>query len=77
MSGKTGILAVVGSLVICSTFPVAAYVGPGAGITLIGAFIGLFSALAAAVFAVIAWPLRKFMAARRAKDEEQSETRTE
>ena len=43
-----------------------AYVGPGAGITLIGALIGLVSAVFLALWAVLRWPFRKFMARRKA-----------
>ena len=56
-------------LVLAGTFaPLAAqaYVGPGAGITLIGALIGLVSAVFLALWAVLRWPFRKFMARRKA-----------
>ena len=43
-----------------------AYVGPGAGITLIGALIGLVSAIFLAVFAVLRWPIRRYLARRKA-----------
>ena len=43
-----------------------AYVGPGAGITLIGALIGLVSAVLLALWAVLRWPFRRFMARRKA-----------
>jgi hypothetical protein len=58
------ILLLAGSLV-----PLAAqaYVGPGAGITLIGALIGLVSAIFLALWAVLRWPFRKFMARRKAE----------
>jgi hypothetical protein len=51
--------------------PVAAqaYVGPGAGITLIGALIGLVSAVLLALWAVLRWPFRRFMARRKAARE--------
>lgn len=43
-----------------------AYVGPGAGISLIGALIGLLSAIGLAVFAILRWPIRRYMMRRRA-----------
>jgi threonine/homoserine/homoserine lactone efflux protein len=49
--------------------PAAAYVGPGAGITLIGAVIGLVSAIFLALFAVLRWPLRRYLARRKAAKE--------
>jgi hypothetical protein len=46
-----------------------AYVGPGAGITLIGAVIGLISAIFLALFAVLRWPIRRYLARRKAARE--------
>ena len=46
-----------------------AYVGPGAGITLIGAVIGLVSAIFLALFAVLRWPIRRYLARRKAARE--------
>jgi hypothetical protein len=51
---------------LCAALPVQAYVGPGAGITLIGALIGLVSAILLALWAVLRWPIRKFLARRKA-----------
>jgi hypothetical protein len=49
-SGKAFLLGVFAYA--CCAMPAAAYVGPGAGITLIGAVIGLLSAVFLALFAV-------------------------
>jgi hypothetical protein len=49
--------------------PASAYVGPGAGISLIGAVIGLVSAVFLALFAVLRWPIRRFLARRKAASE--------
>lgn len=38
-----------------------AYVGPGAGLSLIGAFWAVVVALAAVLFFVIAWPIRRML----------------
>jgi hypothetical protein len=43
----------------------AAYVGPGAGISLIGATVGLLVALGMAVGFVIVWPVRALLRGRR------------
>lgn len=44
--------------------PAAAYVGPGAGLSLLGALWGLVIAVAVAVGFVIAWPVRRMLRAR-------------
>ena len=35
-----------------------AYIGPGAGIALLGSFLAVFSAFLSAFFFVISWPIR-------------------
>jgi drug/metabolite transporter (DMT)-like permease len=45
----------------------SAYVGPGAGLSLLGALWGLLAAIFAALAFVLMWPLRKMMKARRDK----------
>jgi hypothetical protein len=45
----------------------AAYVGPGAGLSLVGAVWGLLLAIFAALGFVMLWPLRRLLRRRRAK----------
>lgn len=45
--------------------PAAAYVGPGAGLSVIGALIGVLLAVGAAAVFVIGWPIRRMMRRRR------------
>jgi uncharacterized Tic20 family protein len=52
--------------------PATAYVGPGAGLSLLGALWGLLLAVGAAVGFVILWPLRRMR--RRAKERQAEET---
>ena len=52
----------VSTLVLLSlTLPTAAfaYVGPGAGLSLLGALWGLVAAIGTAVAFIVAWPIRK------------------
>ncbi len=59
----------LGTAAVLATMPAQAYVGPGAGITLIGALIGLLSAVFLALWAVLRWPFRRLMARRKAARE--------
>ncbi|QPC41852.1 hypothetical protein HW532_03440 [Kaustia mangrovi] len=47
--------------------PAAAYVGPGAGISLLGALWGLVVAIAMAVGFVLFWPVRKMLRRKKAR----------
>lgn len=42
----------------------SAYVGPGAGLSLLGALWALVAAVGVAVFFVIAWPVRRLLRGR-------------
>jgi hypothetical protein len=46
--------------------PAFAYVGPGAGLSLLGALWGLLLALLAATAFVVGWPVRRWLSRRRA-----------
>lgn len=43
---------------IVMTSPVAAYVGPGPGLTMLGSALGFLAAIAFALLVVIAYPIR-------------------
>jgi hypothetical protein len=49
-----------------------AYIGAGAGVSLIGSFLGILAAIVLAFAAIFAWPIRKAMKARKLKREAQS-----
>jgi membrane protein implicated in regulation of membrane protease activity len=48
------------TLLAAASAPAFAYVGPGAGLTLLGALWGLLAAVGAALMFVIVWPLRQW-----------------
>lgn len=60
---ESGACALAGA---CIAVPAQAYVGPGAGVTLIGALIGLVSVIFLSLFAVLRWPIRRYLARRKA-----------
>lgn len=60
--------------IISVTPPVAhAYVGPGAGITLIGALLGVVAAVGLAIAGILLWPVRSFLRRLKSKDKLKSE----
>ncbi len=70
MHGSRNSSIVAAIALLSFALPTQAYVGPGAGVTLIGALIGLLSAIFLALFAVLRWPIRRFLARRRAARDE-------
>jgi sorbitol-specific phosphotransferase system component IIC len=42
-----------------------AYVGPGAGLTMLGALLGVLAAIVLAITGVLLWPIRAMLARRR------------
>jgi len=45
--------------------PAFAYIGPGAGLSLLGALWGVIAAVAAALLFLLLWPLRRMMRRKR------------
>jgi membrane protein implicated in regulation of membrane protease activity len=52
--------------------PAAAYIGPGAALSLLGAFWGLLVAVGAAIAFALAWPVKRLLQQRRERREEAS-----
>ena len=58
------VLAAACALLLSQT--AAAYVGPGAGLSMLGALWGLLLAIGAAIAFVLLWPLRRYLKRRSA-----------
>lgn len=54
------------ALVLLAPAPALAYIGPGAGITMLGALWGVVMAVALAIGAVLFWPIRALLRRRKA-----------
>jgi membrane protein implicated in regulation of membrane protease activity len=58
------ILVVAVALAVGIAGPAAAYIGPGAGLSVIGAFWGLLMAVFAALAFIVSWPIRRLLRRR-------------
>ena len=56
-------LLLLGALV---SVPALAYVGPGAGISVLGSLLGILATIVLAIAAIVMWPLRKMMKKKKA-----------
>lgn len=56
--------------------PALAYVGPGAGISVLGSLLGILATIVIAIGAIIMWPLRKVLKKRKAAAAEAAESGT-
>lgn len=74
MKPRTFLLTLMASLV--PTAAAVAYVGPGAGLSLLGALWALLAAVVTAIALVAFWPLRKMLRRRRAARAAADEPRT-
>ncbi len=49
-------------LILIAVSPAAlAYIGPGAGISVLGSLLGILGTIVVAIGAIIFWPVRKFL----------------
>jgi hypothetical protein len=53
-------------LLSLATSPLHAYIGPGAGISVLGSLLGILATILVAIGAIIFWPVRKLMKRRKA-----------
>jgi membrane protein implicated in regulation of membrane protease activity len=56
--------------------PALAYIGPGAGLSLLGALWGVVAAVAAALLFLLIWPLRRLMRRQRSATQRSASERT-
>ena len=56
--------------------PALAYIGPGAGLSLLGALWGVIAAVAAALLFLLIWPLRRLMRRQRPTTQRTAPQRT-
>ncbi len=54
------------AVVVAAATPAHAYIGPGAGITMLGALWGVIVAVVLALGAVLFWPIRALLRRRKA-----------
>lgn len=47
------------------SLPAGAYIGPGAGISVLGSLLGILVTILVVIGAIIMWPLRKILKKRR------------
>ena len=65
MSRLTKVFLALTALVFSSA--ASAYVGPGAGISVLGSLLGILATIVVAIGAIVLWPLRKMMKRKKAK----------
>lgn len=54
-------------LLLASASSALAYIGPGAGISVLGSLLSILATIVVAIGAIIFWPLRKFLKRRKAR----------
>ena len=56
-------------LLTLSASPAAAYIGPGAGISVLGSLLGILATIFVAIGVILFWPIKKLMKRRKATKE--------
>ena len=52
-------------MVVVASGPALAYIGPGAGVTVIGAVLGILATVAVVIFSLLWYPVRRLRAKRK------------
>ena len=66
---KMTILILLTLLLLIQINTAMAYVGPGAGISVLGSLLSILATIFVAIGAIIFWPLRKYLKRRKARRE--------
>ncbi|MEE4378250.1 MAG: hypothetical protein V2J55_12180 [Candidatus Competibacteraceae bacterium] len=59
-------IALLFLLLLIGIAPVQAYIGPGAGIPVLGSLLGLLATVVLAIAAILFWPIRKLLKRKKA-----------
>jgi membrane protein implicated in regulation of membrane protease activity len=57
----------LGLLLLTMASPALAYIGPGAGISVLGSLLGILATIFVAIGAILFWPLRKLLKRRKTR----------
>ena len=63
-----------GAVLLLSATPAFAYIGPGGGLSALGAVLALFAAVALAVVGFVWFPIKRMRAARQKARQQQGDT---
>ncbi len=69
LRGRAGLWAVLALGLLAFSDPALAYMGPGAGLTMIGSLVALVSAVLAGIFGFVWYPLKRLFK-RKKQDQE-------
>lgn len=64
-------------LALLISSPAIAYIGPGAGISVLGSLLGIIVTIVVAIGAIVMWPLRKLLKKKRANAANTDSTETD
>lgn len=64
---KIIMLVLLAVILLMPVSPAVAYIGPGAGISVLGSLLSILATIFVAIGAIIFWPLRKYMQRRKAR----------
>lgn len=66
---KTATLILLSCVLLAPLNSALAYIGPGAGISVLGSLLSVLATIVVAIGAILVWPLRKLMKRRKAMRE--------